>query len=60
MPSNKEMAGKLLREKIGKRQRATGMVTIIPGAIGKPAYRLGITSVKVSGNKISVKKREDR
>jgi len=54
------MAGKLLREKIGKRQRATGMVTIIPGAIGKPAYRLGITSVKVSGNKISVKKREDR
>jgi len=53
------MAGKLLRERKDKRQKVTGMVTIIPGEPGKPAYRLGITSVKTSGVKITVKRREE-
>lgn len=46
MPSNKEMAGKVLREKKEKHQRATGMVTIIPGEPDAPAYRLGVKEVR--------------
>ena len=60
VPSNKEMAGKVLREKKEKREKTTGMVTIIPGESGAPAYRLGVTSVKTSGGKISIKKREEK
>jgi len=46
MPSDREMAGKVLREKKEKHQKATGMVTIIPGEPSKPAYRLGVKEVK--------------
>jgi len=53
------MAGKLLREKKEKHQRATGMVTIIPGRPGAPAYRLGVKEVKVVGG-LNIKKREDK
>ena len=56
---NKEMAGKILREKKEKRQRTTGMVTIIPGRPGAPAYRLGVKEVKVLGGRLNIKKRED-
>lgn len=60
MPDNRGMAGKVLREKKEKKQRTTGMVTIIPGESGKPAYRLGVTSVKTHGGKITIKKREGK
>ena len=59
MPDNKEMAGKVLREKKEKHQKTTGVVTIIPGEPGKPAYRLGVKEVKVVGG-LNIKREDKR